>query len=284
VIFKGIIMRRDMSVYDKRRGFTLIEMLVVIVIIMILSGMVLKIMTLVSRKAGISRCAHDLLQLENALAEFYSEYGQYPPGLGDPKDNVEYEFENSYLQPPWFRDTFLPGHSNVNDKVNFFPDVIVYKDEQVPRYLEGISQGHLANPSDRDDPDVAKWGLGYRYGLASYLWKRDMQGSSIYGAGQKHWYRRDTDRDIASKERWASFLTDVKFHARDWDDSAYAVHKAATGSGTPVYSNVVYTIYDPWDRGYYYECKPPYFSYKLWSIGPDRQNNTKDDIYAGKSQ
>ena len=87
-----------------KRGFTLIEMLIVIVIILILSGMLLKIMGLVGRKTGAARAHYDLEQLQNAINEFYAEYGHYPPTSG-----LAYEYEASYkyTQPQWFRPIFV---------------------------------------------------------------------------------------------------------------------------------------------------------------------------------
>ena len=294
---------------NKKYGFTLIEMLIVIVIILILSGMVLKIMTVVARKASVAHCAHDLLQIENALAEYYSEYGQYPPGI-DPNGqrNVDYEFENTMLQSSGLR-TLLQNHSNLNNIANFFPDVIVYTD-YIPNYLEGIPRGHQADINTKDKTQYhtvndlpKKWGLGYHYGLVSHLWLRDRGGSSSSRIGdQKHWYREDTERDKAVKKRWAHFLTDLTYHYREYrrhhvdghglpsslGSGAYEAQHTDLG-GNNVFSNNVYTVMDPWWHGYYYECKPPYYSYKLWSSGPDglsysKNSKTKeDDIYAGNN-
>lgn len=66
----------------KRRAFTLIELLVVIVVILILSGISLKVMSVVSSKAGLARTDMVLEQLKNALAGYYTTYGSYPPATG----------------------------------------------------------------------------------------------------------------------------------------------------------------------------------------------------------
>ena len=298
-------MKRDKLGYGKRHGFTLIEMLIVIVIILILSGMVLKIMTLVSRKASVSRCAHDLLQIENALAEYYAEYGQYPPGTSpDGQRNVDYEFENDRLPKGWFRDSFLPNHTNLNNMAEFFPDVFVYYD-YIPSYLDGIPKGHQVDPKYKYDNTHGKWGLGYHYGLTAHLWPRDVNHDPFWTGDQVHWYRKDTERDVAVKKRWAHFLSDLNFHYREGDRRHYLTGKSlestagsgryeghiadAAGSKIP-FSNNVYTILDPWWNGYYYECKAPYYSYKLWSSGSDERSYidpntgrdyTKDDVHAG---
>ncbi len=314
-------MKRDKSVYDKRRGFTLIEMLIVIVIILILSGMVLKIMTLVSRKTGITGCMHDLLQIENALAEYYSEYGQYPPGVGDAQENVEYEYENSGRQPEWFREVFLTDNrytNIVNLTTTYFPDMQVYKEDPIPPYLKGIPESHQNEQNSKFSFGTPKWGLGYRYGLVSHLWPREYTGDKGKQGlpdgtkikKQQSPYRKDTDRDEIAKKKWAHFLVDLKMEGREdrwyredlspkpdngrhFRSSAFESHTASTdGSGTPKYWNQVDTIKDPWGKGYYYECKPPFYSYKIWSSGPDGRSYydknkdidyRKDDIHAGSN-
>ncbi|NQU39663.1 MAG: prepilin-type N-terminal cleavage/methylation domain-containing protein [Lentisphaerae bacterium] len=68
-----------MRTLQNRTGFTLVEILVVVVIIGILSGIVLKLHTLVGERTAR---AQTLVQLENiklCLEEFYREEGYYPP-------------------------------------------------------------------------------------------------------------------------------------------------------------------------------------------------------------
>lgn len=62
-----------------RGAFTLIELLVVIAIILILSGISLKVMSIVGSKAGLAKTDLVLEQLKNALAGYYATYGSYPP-------------------------------------------------------------------------------------------------------------------------------------------------------------------------------------------------------------
>ncbi|MEI6166105.1 MAG: type II secretion system protein [bacterium] len=64
----------------QRRAFTLIELLVVIAVIMILSGITLKIMGSVGNKAARARTIWKMEQVKNALAAYYAANGFYPPG------------------------------------------------------------------------------------------------------------------------------------------------------------------------------------------------------------
>lgn len=72
-----------------KRGFTLIEMLTVIVIIAILAATTMKLMVLVNQKTAKSRAAGDLERIKQALTEYYASYGCYPP---DTKGIMVWEF------------------------------------------------------------------------------------------------------------------------------------------------------------------------------------------------
>lgn len=65
-----------------RAGFTLVEMLVVVAIIGILAALTLRVTGYVNRQVGSKRTVQKLEQLRNALAEYYSTYGMYPPVSG----------------------------------------------------------------------------------------------------------------------------------------------------------------------------------------------------------
>jgi len=72
-----------------KRGFTLIEMLIVVVIMGILMGLVFKMMAFATRQAATADTVATLESVANAITEFRAEYGQYPPC-----DCVEYVYED----------------------------------------------------------------------------------------------------------------------------------------------------------------------------------------------
>jgi len=222
-------------------GFTLIEMLVVILIILLLSGMLLKIAGLVSGKAARGKAVADIANLESALAEYYAEYNIYPP-----TSSMAYQYENSGGQP-----TGLKNMLDANNK----PD----------------EPGFITDSDERVVDDNRQWGqstkgsIGYSYGLVSYLWPRE-QG------GQKHWYDRDTERDASAKKKWAHYLDNLNVCR-----SKKEVSRNIGGTDF-IYTNNVLTVRDPWNHDYKYECRPPHMQYKLWSVGPDGKDDTGDDI------
>jgi prepilin-type N-terminal cleavage/methylation domain-containing protein len=71
-----------------RRAFSLVEMLVVIVIIAILTGMVIKVQSLVAERTARAQTIKRLENIKLILEEYYRAYGEYPPQVnevaGDP--------------------------------------------------------------------------------------------------------------------------------------------------------------------------------------------------------
>ena len=63
----------------RRAGFTLVEMLVVIVIILVLMGVVFRMTGPAAGKQAEAVTVKNLERLKAAIEEFYAEYGQYPP-------------------------------------------------------------------------------------------------------------------------------------------------------------------------------------------------------------
>jgi len=66
------------SLRSRGSAFTLIELLVVITIILILTGISLKVMSMVGNKTGVAKTDMVLEQVKNALAAYYTTYGTFP--------------------------------------------------------------------------------------------------------------------------------------------------------------------------------------------------------------
>jgi prepilin-type N-terminal cleavage/methylation domain-containing protein len=176
---------------SRRRNpaFTLIELLVVVAIILVLTGIALRIMSLVNRKAGTAATLRVLEQVKNALGAYYSTYGTYPPVT-----SVAYEYENTPLAS-------LP---------DIPPDM---------HYSTGLVYFIYSDP--KHNPEAQRW----RHYLEGIGWTGSPDYSNRVGFAWVFW------------------------------------------------TNNYHTIWDAWDRELHYECRPPYSSYRLWSDGPDRNNN-----------
>lgn len=186
-------------------GFTLIELMMVILVILLLSGLLFRLGTIIKDRNERAKATADLANIEHVLNEYFAEYGIYPP-----VDFTAYEYEDVSLQPPSMQD---------------------------PNFTHPV---------------------GYRYGLVSHLYRRDMDNSN--GDPERN---PDTSRDEAAKGRWAHYLADVNL----WTGSSS--NNIESADGVQVYSNQVSSIYDPWGSEYQYEARPPYLSYRLWSINLD---------------
>lgn len=62
----------------KSRGFTLVELLTVITIIVILAGLTVGALGWVQRKAAVDKARAQLALLENGLEQYYADTGVYP--------------------------------------------------------------------------------------------------------------------------------------------------------------------------------------------------------------
>lgn len=72
----------------RKQGFTLVELLVVIVIIGILISMLLPAVNAAREAARRTNCVNHLTQIGLALANYESAHGVYPPGTLDPKGPI----------------------------------------------------------------------------------------------------------------------------------------------------------------------------------------------------
>ena len=68
-------------------AFTLIELLVVIAIIAILASILLPAMNAAFRKAEKTQAQTEIKSIETAVKAFYSDYGKFPAGNGNPSGN-----------------------------------------------------------------------------------------------------------------------------------------------------------------------------------------------------
>ncbi len=227
-------------------GFTLVEMLIVAIVILLLSAILLRNIGHFGEEANRKRCVAQLEALKNALNEYYTAYGTYPP-----VDFLAYEYESRTNQPlAWQK--WLEAHNDPTNPDRFFQDTD-----------RNRTEGYASSRIDGE--------LGYRYGLVSYLWPRAM-------GDQTHFYDEDTDRDEIVKDRMADFLRIVDL------STTFRTRSSPPHSGlTLFYSNMVTTIRDPWGNEYRYRCPPPHQWYRLWSPGPDGKDETGDDVACGPS-
>ncbi len=129
---------------EKRGGFTLIEILVVIAIISLLSSIVFASLAQARAKARDSKRVQDLIQLRNALELYKTDYGRYPD------------------------DIFIGGTEITSAGLDCWDCPTTNNDYHDPNKLAAISQYLDPRPADPSGPS-SNPDLGYWY-------KTDSQG------------------------------------------------------------------------------------------------------------
>jgi prepilin-type N-terminal cleavage/methylation domain-containing protein len=74
---------KNININIKNRGFTLIEMLVVIAIIMILAGIVVTNFTSAKAKSRDAKRISDIAQIQLALEQYFDRCNEYPSATGN---------------------------------------------------------------------------------------------------------------------------------------------------------------------------------------------------------
>ena len=91
----------------RKRGFTLIEMLVVIAIIVVLMAIIFPIYSVVRRRARETQCVNNLNQLTVALKQYREDHGRYPSAPWYDATAGRYRGGFSDLYPDYIDDTGL---------------------------------------------------------------------------------------------------------------------------------------------------------------------------------
>ncbi len=68
-----------------RRGFSLLELLVVMVIMSILSGLIMGGVMAARRRGGVTKTKALIIRLDLAISQYENSFGDFPPGAGGPK-------------------------------------------------------------------------------------------------------------------------------------------------------------------------------------------------------
>ncbi len=149
----------------RRRGFTLVEMLVVMGIIAILAGILLPAIMAARRKAQEAATQTLINQCEIAATAFFNDYGDYPPSTWAELDeflDVEldiFQVDDNALDTyvwPTTQGPFPRPHpwvSGLNEGIEVFLACVA---SQGSAYID-VDAGHLANTDadfDRDNGDV----------------------------------------------------------------------------------------------------------------------------------
>ena len=258
---------REPSTVNRVGGFTLVEMLVVILLIAVLAGIVFRMTSMANEQSAKAVTLARLAKLQAAIEEFYAEYGRYPP--------VPY-YPNRFYND-------IPQDQMVQPVLFEYPD-------SVNLSLTGkAGQVGNADHGATDWLDAWKKAPLFTFGLMSFLLPRynheDLKGFDGFNGGAylshelldpgdyKQWKEyntknKDNPRDIAACRRWWPYISDV---LDQWE-------RASTGS-IGGYTNLYATVLDGWNHEFYYSSPPPdNQTYELYAISPDGK---KIEAHAG---
>lgn len=269
--------------FKNRSGFTLIELMIVFVIIIVLAGMVLRLMNLSGVKNAEAKTRENLERVAQALEEFRATYGRYPPvdyypEFGQP---LRYEYANTNMMSTAVQET-LRQRSQTENIWNSDGSGRVFTFGLLSYFFPRFNSHASSSPasfigSNNSAPQASD---EYNASKAINQWKNYNERSANMTIG-------DIVQNIESSRRILPFLG-ASLTPDGFVASYGIVHHWATGELTVpgndglTYRNMYLTIWDGWDRDLHYESRPPYDSYKLWSAGPDGISGTSDDMTLGQ--
>lgn len=150
----------------RRNGFTLIELMVVIAIIMLMAGLILAAVNVARDRARVLRARNDVAQLKSAWDTYYADYNGFP----DPSAIGDNSIEAPYLVTGEDVIQILRGRENHNGQnpkkipyMDFHQKTSYFNDSWGLRYriaLDVDNDGVVDIPSGTLRMSVAVWSAG----------------------------------------------------------------------------------------------------------------------------
>jgi len=242
-----------------KKGFTLIEILVVVVIVAILMGGTFRLMGIASESSKRADTVSRLERIHNALGAYYAEYGQYPPSATVNKNSTTPKYvalETRFKMPVPSGSPYAGKGVETDppsDMVFGLPGYLIPKITAMYKGTDTGTSGE-AEAEDRYLPEKTKMYLNSIGSLGG--WGDVTSWKTAYSIEQQ-----DPRTQVCN--RWLPQIAGILEPGLDSQP-----YSADLDSGTPY----IYRIFrDGWRREFVYECRPPFQSYRLWSLGADNR-------------
>ena len=262
---------------SSERGFTLVEMLIVTLIIVLLAGMVFRLVGLVGRNNSRNVTRATLEKTAAALEENKAIFGKYPdvklyPTAEGRRPLIYYEFPCAV--------TYGDDEPSRKKKIQEFltsdeGSLRKWTEDREGVFTFGLCSYFVprVNGTAIPDPKSPEHAGGYYFiHPPSDSLKQPEQWSSFNKGNENG----DSKRDLDAVRRILPFLG-AKFSSENkvvWESPGRTAgvlsmpwdrKKRLSNSKT----NEIVTIRDAWGHDLYYWSLPPYETYKLWSAGED---------------
>ena len=225
----------------RSHGFTLIEMLVVIVIIMILMGVVFKLSKGAMEKNTYAKELKRLAILRTLIEEFHAEYNTYPPVH-------EYEIGGKMVQPVNFTGAY-PLNGDAAD-LNYYPSHYNKADRY---FMFGLMSAFV--PRDHYCQQAFKV-AGKNHKQVNAQWTGEGNNDPVDGGG-----------NIVIPKKDQAFTKRVRPILEQIYDCYNTYVEIDPENGHSM--GFTTALSDSWGHEYVYICKPPHTTYLIFSKGPD---------------
>ena len=163
----------------KRKGFTLIELMIVIAIIIILAAIAIPNYLRMTDRARRARVAGDFTSVATALEAFSVDWGSYPNTPGTPSTALTGSFGKDVVSSV-IEDEITAGATAV---INLTGNTTLTGEDGGIEYIKTGTVNSMYNPfapNDKNDyfyassPSGTHWILGVQYNSTDVLYKTDM--------------------------------------------------------------------------------------------------------------
>ena len=246
-----------------RSGFTLVEMLIVVLILAILIGVSVRMLQMVRDQKEKAITMQRLEKLKAAIEVFYNEYGHYPPV------DHRYVFNDQV-------DYLVPDVLTINNEMTRWRGGADWE-EDYPLFCFGL----LAYLMPRFQCDMrydlsimTKQPYDYRDMFNNPQWRnknRDFNGNALLGNGERDELAWELIKpyidDIIIPHTINTGIGEGGYRGRGNHALGFPSVEKRADPDKPNYYLMQFTVWDGWQRPFHYRSDPPYMTYKLWSDG-----------------